>query len=148
MGSRTFILGCGHSFHISCLNQWRKKFDNFMEFNCPYCRKQINWHRCRKSKPMITKLIKEKLDAVDQTIFAKNKLILCTEIFTILNDNCKHYKNETLFLGVVKQKIIEILDQLNDQTWLLEKNISSELKNKFIEVTNDTNSIYSLNIEN
>lgn len=119
-----------------------------MEFDCPYCRKKINWNRGRQTKDVITNLIKKKLDEVFVTMQPNNRLELCIEIFTILNNNYKHYKNETIFKGVVKQKIIEISDQLNDETWLSNKNISSEIKNKFITVTKDTNTIYSLNIEN
>jgi hypothetical protein len=148
MGNITFSLECGHRFHISCLNQWRKKFSKPMEFDCPYCRKKINWNRGRQTKDVITKLIKKKLDEVSETIDAKKKVELCTEIFTILNNNYKHYKNETIFKCVIKQKIIEISDRLSDVTWLLGKNISSIIKNKFITVTKDTNTIYSLNIEN
>ena len=64
-----------------------------------------------------------------------------------------HLALEAVQAGVENIHIItspkkDFSNYLEDKTWLLEKNISPELKNKFISVTNDTSSIYSLDIEN
>ena len=119
-----------------------------MVFDCPYCRKKINWNKCRKNIDKIIKLIKKKLNQVGETNLADKKLKICIEIFSTLNVNLKYFTNQTNFKQIIKLKIIELSDQINDDNWFPVQNINKDLKTTFFSVTTHTNNLYKLNIEN
>ena len=143
-----FTLDCGHKFHISCLNQWRKIHKDIMKFVCPYCRSDIDWTKLRKNRNDITRIIKIKLEQCAIEFDHDKRLKICIEIFAILNQNVNIYINHSVFMGVMKKKIIELCQKLNDNLFLELNNISYLKKKKFIETVTKTNKVYKLNIKN
>jgi hypothetical protein len=107
--SNAYLTNCGHAFHKSCLfksyeisfNQYRpltSNLYNFFKFNCPLCRKHINYpdFYCRYPQWSVLREDKNYLDVLEEFWLSKDYTIgqLCyrsnNKHYLGMNNNCKY----------------------------------------------------------